>query len=244
MTSENFPWRAPLSSNWGERLEIFEAALIDGRDLDFHAVRSLAGQRLTTREQLRLERFANKLLKSDIPSPTFAPVSIGLLGNRTLSYLPGPLAAAGLARGLAISSVEAPYDSVASYAYSPSDCFGKPLDAVLVVLDETAFANKRPILDRAAEEEAIAAAEDLFSALAAATLEKSQCRPIFATLPAAQQVSSAELATPGTSARFRHLVNLKLAEGAMLGKWLIWDQAGLASRVGIENWLDPIRSGS
>ena len=150
MTSENFPWRAPLSSNWGERLEIFEAALIDGRDLDFHAVRSLAGQRLTTREQLRLERFANKLLKSDIPSPTFVPVSIGLLGNRTLSYLPGPLAAAGLARGLAISSVEAPYDSVASYAYSPSDCFGKPLDAVLVVLDETAFANKRPILDRAA----------------------------------------------------------------------------------------------
>lgn len=241
MTSENFPWRPPLSSNWGERLEIFEAALIEGRDLDFHAIRSLAGQRLTTREQLRLERFANKLLKSNIPSPTFAPVSVGLLGNRTLSYLPAPLAAAGLARGLAISSVEAPYDSVASYAYSPSDCFGKPLDAVLVVLDETAFANKRPILDRAAEEEAVAAAEDLFSALAGATLEKSQCRPIFATLPAAQQVSSAELATPGTSARFRHLVNLKLAEGAMLGKWLIWDQAALASRVGLENWLDPIR---
>ena len=27
----------------------------------------------------------------------------------------------------------------------------------------------------------------------------------------------------------------------MLGKWLIWDQAALASRVGLENWLDPIR---
>ncbi|WP_346784760.1 HAD-IIIC family phosphatase [Aurantiacibacter flavus] len=112
---------------------------------------------------------------------------------------------------------------------------------MLVVLDESAFASKRPMLDQAAEDEALADAENLATALAAAAQEKSGCKAIIATLPGAVQVSSAELATPGTSARFRHRVNLMLAEGAMKGQWLLWDQAALASRVGLETWLDPVR---
>lgn len=31
-----------------------------------------------------------------------------------------------------------------------------------------------------------------------------------------------------------------LADGAAQGRWLIWDQAALAARVGLERWLDPI----
>lgn len=237
----NFPWRPPLAQDWSERLADIEAVLADGREPDYVALKTLANQQLGMREQLRVERLAKKLQKAALPNSAFAPVTIGLLGSRTLSYLPGPLAAAGLARGLTISSVEAHYDSVASYAFSPADCFGRPLDALLVVLDESAFASKRPMLDQAAENEALADAEDLVSALAAAAQEKSGCQAIFATLPGALQVSSAELATPGTSARFRHRLNLMLAEGAMEGRWLLWDQAALASRVGLENWLDPVR---
>ncbi|QFS83111.1 hypothetical protein FIU97_09755 [Roseivivax sp. THAF40] len=218
-----------------------EAVLSDGRAPDYATLKTLANQQLGMREELRVERAAKKLLKLDASDQAFAPVSLGLLGNRTLSYLPDPLAAAGLARGLAIASFEAPYDSVASFAFSPADCFGRSLDAVLVVLDETAFAGKRTLLDRAGEDAAIADAENLADALAEAARQKTGCPAIIATLPGAAQVSSAELATPGSSARFRHRVNLMLAEGAMEGRWLLWDQAALASRVGLETWLDPVR---
>ena len=27
----------------------------------------------------------------------------------------------------------------------------------------------------------------------------------------------------------------------MKGRWLLWDQAALASRIGMDTWLDPIR---
>ncbi|MWV27567.1 HAD-IIIC family phosphatase [Aurantiacibacter rhizosphaerae] len=241
MTSLNFPWRPPLANDWADRLAEIEAVLAGGAEPDYVAVKTLANQQLGMREQLRTERLAKKLQKADFPNSQFTPVRLGLLGSRTLSYLPAPLAAAGLARGLSISSVEAPYDSVASFAFSPADCFGCALDALLVVLDESAFASERPMLDQAAEDEALADAENLVTALAAAAKDKTGCQVIFATLPAALQVSSAELATPGSSARFRQCMNLMLAEGAMQGRWLLWDQAALASRVGMENWLDPVR---
>ncbi|MEZ5680500.1 MAG: HAD family hydrolase [Erythrobacter sp.] len=230
-----------MAPDWAGRLAAIEADLGEGRDADYAAIKSLSNQQLGMREQLRVERLAKKIAKGTVPNPGFAEVTIGLLGNRTLSYLPDPLAASGLARGLAITSVEAHYDSVASFAFSPADCFGRQLDAVLVVLDEYGFAGKRAILDRAAEDEAIADAESLADALAAAAQEKTGCRAIIATLPGAVQVSSAELATPGSSARFRHRVNLMLAEGAMEGRWLLWDQAALAARVGLDSWLDPVR---
>tara|TARA_A100001391_G_scaffold48774_4_gene29043 strand:- start:32796 stop:34691 length:1896 start_codon:yes stop_codon:yes gene_type:complete len=241
MMQGNFPWRRPLVQGWDEQVAEVEHTLADGREPDYATVKSLANQQLGMREQLRIERLAKKLSKAASPSNGFAEVTIGLLGNRTLSFLPDPLAAAGLARGLQVRSVEAPYDSVASFAYSPADCFGRSLDAVLVVLDESAFASKRPMLDQAAEDEAIADAENLATALAAAAQEKSGGRAIIATLPGPMQVSSAELATPGTSARFRHRVNLMLAEGAMKGQWILWDQAALAHRVGLDTWLDPVR---
>ena len=237
----NFPWRRPLTQDWGDQMADIERALAEGSAPDYATLKSLANQQLGMREQLRMERLAKKFSQADLPDTGFAKVTIGLLGSRTLSYLPAPLAAAGLARGLQVSAVEAPYDSVASFAYSPADCFGRSLDAVLVVLDESAFASSRPLLDRAAEEEAVADAKSFVTALAAAAQDKSGCPAIIATLPGASQVSSAELATPGTSARFRHRVNLMLADGAMEGSWLLWDQAALASRVGLDTWLDPVR---
>ncbi|UOR14509.1 HAD-IIIC family phosphatase [Qipengyuania aquimaris] len=241
MSAKSFPWRPPLADDWAERLAEIEAVLEEGRAPSYVAVKTLANQQLGMREQLRVERLAKRLQDKKFQDPAFAPLTIGLLGNRTLSYLPGPLAAAGLGRGLLVTSVETHYDSVASFAFSPANCFEDQLDALLVVLDESAFAGKRAILDQEGEDEALAEAENLVASLAAAAREKTGCPAIIATLPGAIPVSSAELATPGTSARFRHRINLLLAEGAIEGRWLLWDQAALAARVGIENWLDPVR---
>ena len=240
MTGGVFPWRPPLSVDWPERLCAIEAVIGNGGTPDYVSVKTLANQQLGTREQLRIERLAKRMAQIAPEGHGFTPFHVGLLGNRTLSYLPGPLGAAGLARGLLISAQEAAYDAVASFAYSPVTHFTRPLDAVLAVLDESAFACHRPLLDLAVEEEAVRGAEQLAAAITAAARSKTSCPVIFATLPPPIQTSSSDLALPGSSARFRLRVNLMLAQGAMEGRWLLWDQAALAQRVGLGRWLDPV----
>jgi predicted enzyme involved in methoxymalonyl-ACP biosynthesis len=53
-------------------------------------------------------------------------------------------------------------------------------------------------------------------------------------------MTSADIATPGSIARFRLRVNMMLGDGAAEGRWLMWDQAALASWIGIERWFDPV----
>jgi FkbH-like protein len=239
MKTSTLGWRPPLASNWAERFAKVEAEIAERNICDYAELKSLSNQQLSMREQLRVERLAKKLNKSGAPHADFQTVSVGLLGHGTLSYLPAPLAAAGLARGLLISSEEAPYNSVASFAFSPTNCFEKSLDAILIVLDESAFSGKRPILDVSAETSALNEAEALVVALAESAKSKTGCPAIFATLPSTHQIGASDMATVGSSTRFRHRMNMILADGAMEGKWLLWDQAALANRVGLEHWFDP-----
>lgn len=236
----HFAWRAPLHDDWAARFAKVEATIKEGGVADHVGIRALADQQLGPREQLRVERLAKNLGKAaQAVTGGFTPFRLGLLGSRTLSYLPAPLGAAGLARGLLISAPEAPYDAVASFALSLANCFGGPLDAVLVILDEGAFGGERPLLDLASEDRALDDAEHLLGALAEAAGAKTGCPAIFATLPLTMQIGASDLATPGSGARFRQRLNLLMADGAARGRWLLWDQAALAGRVGIDRWFDP-----
>ena len=233
-----FQWRKPLDENWATQVAGIEAAINNGETPDYALTKAVANQQLGAREQLKIERLAERIGK--LEAKEFTRFEIGLLGSRTLSYISAPLRAAGLARGLLVSAYDAPYDWIASFAFSQNNCFKQPLDAVLVILDESAFQSSRLLLNAAAEDEAVREAERLVSAIADAARSKTGCPAIIATLPPPLQIASAETATPGSSARFRLRVNLMLADGGAQGRWLIWDQAALAARVGLERWLDPI----
>lgn len=236
-----FPWRRPLEEGWAARLGQVEAVVDRGGTPDYALTKAIANQQLGTREQLKVERLARRLTATDVDRGGFERFEIGLLGSRTLSYIPSPLRAAGLARGLLVSPFEAPYDSVAGFAFSPANCFGRPLDAVLVILDEGALASEqRSLLDAEAEDESVRRVDALVSSIAEAARSKTRCPAIMATLPPPLQIASADLATPGSSARFRMRVNMLLADGAMRGRWLVWDQAAVAARLGLERWLDPV----
>jgi FkbH-like protein len=236
-----FPWRAPLAADWQQRLEALDASVKAGEAVDYAALKSLANQQLGPREQLKLEQFAKRLRARGDAAPGFSRLNIGLLGSRTLTYLTGPLGAAGLARGLLPTVFDAPYDSVASFAFSPAGVFDEKLDALLVVLDEHAFPRPGALLDGAAEDEAVEGAARMLSAIAAAARSKTGATPIIATLPDAPRISASDLATAGADARFRARVNLEIAEGGRRGEWVVWDMAALAARVGQAQWFDPVR---
>ncbi|HEX4532745.1 MAG TPA: HAD family hydrolase [Rhizomicrobium sp.] len=248
-----FPWRAPLSTDWIDRWAAVDArvrALVTSETDQPSEVedvclglRRLANEQLGVREQLKLEGTARRLLPIADRLKPLRKFRIGLLGNRTLSYLINPLRAAGLARGLLMDAVEAPYDSVASFAYSGMNVFeGEKLDAVVMVLDLGAFRHDIPLLDRAAEDTAVAEAEAYLRQLAAAVRSKVGVPVILATLPpTSPRLTSAELSLAGTEERFAMRLNAAIIEGGAAGDWIVWDLSDIAVRVGLEAWFDPVR---
>ncbi len=168
-----FDWRAPLAPDWTERWRALDALARARPFAEAETVRDgvrwLANQRLGTHEQLKLEALARRLtpLGDELGLQRFR---LGLLGNRTLGLLVEPLRAAGLARGLLIEAVEAPYDSVAQFAYGAADAFaGRELDAVAVVLDAQAFAPPGELLDVTAAAAAIEAASQYLAQTSSAS---------------------------------------------------------------------------
>ena len=152
-----FPWRAPLAADWIARWQAADTlvrTLKTGKADDAVstdlcvAVRRLANERLGVSEQLKLESLARRLVPLADRLPGLRSFRIGLIGNRTLSFLINPLRASGLGRGLLIDAVEAPYDSAANFAFGDAGAFTDAgVDSVVVVLDEGAFAHGGRMLD-------------------------------------------------------------------------------------------------
>ncbi|HXI99952.1 MAG TPA: HAD family hydrolase [Micropepsaceae bacterium] len=207
------------------------------------AARRLANERLGPSEQLKLEGLARRLMPHAAWLKPLRQFRVGLIGNRTLSFLINPLRAAGLARGLLIDAVEAPYDSAASFALGGANVFGgEKIDAVAVVLDEGAFQRPSRLSNRASEDDAVAGAAQFLTQIAAAARNLTSALPIVATIPpTAPTVGSADVATAGTLSRFLIRVNMEIAFGAERGDWITWDLAGLAAQLGYGNWFDPLR---
>ncbi len=247
-----FPWRAPLSADWVARWEaagalartLQTAAAGDAVATDLCvATRRLANERLGIGEQLKLESLARKLLPFADRLPGLRSFRLGLIGNRTLSFLINPLRAAGLGRGLLIDAVEAPYDSAASFAFGDASAFaGAGVDGVVVVLDEGAFAHGGGLLDSQGEDGALAEAAAFLRRIAAVARDRLGVPTILATLPATPTaVSSADVAIAGTRTRFVARLNAEIAAGARSRDWIVWDLAALAARVGHDAWFDPAR---
>jgi len=246
-----FPWRAPLAADWLERWTALDRRVrtvdsaTEATELDAVTIeaRRLAGQALGPREHLKLEQLAKRLLSHAERFPLLRHFRIGLIGNRTLSYLIGPLRAAGLARGLLVEAIEAPYDSAARMAFGADDVFaGTKLDATVIALDAAAFPGADDLLDDAGEKQALDDAAAFLNQLARATREKTGAPAIVATMPSTgSRISSADLALMGSAERFAMLLNATIIDGARTRDWLVWDVAALATRIGVDAWFDPIR---
>ena len=244
-------WRAPLGRDWLERCAALNESLRQAQTgsgaalpADFEiALRTLASEQVGLREQVKLEALARRALASLAPLGAFQRFRLGVISNHTLAFLKDALAAAGLARGLLIEFVEAPYDHVAAFAYGEANPFADiKLDALLVVLYETAFPRNAGLLDESAEAADVEAAAALIEQLAEAGRRKCRAPLILATLPEnTVRIASAELATAGAGPRLSSKINQAMIAGAQRRRWILWDQAGLAARIGGREWFDPVQ---
>ncbi len=251
----DFLWKPALRSDWKSHCaDVY--ALLDALDHgDAHntketsqkvelAVRALASQRLGVVEQVKLEKLCSRLWRHKEFYNTLRPFRLGLIGNRTLSFLSNAISVAGLTRGLLIEAVEAPYNSAEAMAMGGSNPFrDEGLDAILLYLNDDAFAVTPGLLSTQIEADNIENAKGHLTQL----VEGIKCvvgAPVIVTTLAQRSdsmVSSAELATRGSRSRFIQAVNAFISDDSANTPWITWDVASLASQIGLNRWYDPIR---
>lgn len=247
MTGRLFPWRAAPPSDWLDQFRAVQETVLafepgsDGKALALR-LRGLANRQLDTGRLMKVARLVQQLLPH-ARQLGLRRFRIGLIGNRTLSYLAGALGAAGLARGLLLDAVEAPYDSASAFAYGHGDLFnGEPVDAVVALLDEAGLTSPGDLLRFDQERDAVAASEALLTRMAQTARRNMGVPFIVATIPQREPpISSSDLVMAGTTARLVFRLNDMIVTDAVEDRWTVWDLAGLAGYVGYETWFDPVR---
>jgi FkbH-like protein len=246
-----FPWRAPLAADWStqwaaldERVRALrESTPREECDAIVLAARRLAGQALGSSEHLKLESLARRMLRQAEQFPRLRHFRIGVTGNRTLSYLAAPLQAAGLVRGMLVEAFEIPYDlALAAALGARSTLQRRKLDAAVIVLDACAFTGSDVFLADDRDAYVLGEARTILERLVSAVSEATGSPAIVATIPSGgSNVSSSDLALPGSPSRLSMQLNQLIVEGAQRRDWVMWDLAALASRVGSAAWYDAVR---
>jgi FkbH-like protein len=246
-----FPWRAPLAADWQQqwtaldnRVRAIHASTSPAEcEAISNAARRLAGQDLASIENIRLEKLAQRMLPHAARFPRLRHVRIGVIGNRTLSYLTAQLPAAGLARGMLVEAIEIPYDAAAAAALGGAVALQQSkLEAVVIVLDADSLIKMDMFLEEKAEMRALVEAQTFLLRLTGAMSRMMGSTAVVATVPPDRvDISSSELALPGSTSRFSMRLNELIVDGARRRDWVMWDLAALAVRVGAENWFDAVR---
>lgn len=220
----DFFWRPERRPDWDASLKAAMAAIKgDAGPViptgPLLAVKALAGERPGPLDSLKLAKAAALLIARKSDQTVFRPLRIALAGGVNTSLLAADLPAAGLARGLLIEVVEAPFDTAPALAAGRIALAGEGrLDAVVVL-----------------------APGDDPAGLAAGLRARLSAPVILATTPLPAGLASADLANAASEYRRVMDANIALADGAAGGDWRVWDLAGLAAGVGTARFFDTAR---
>lgn len=250
-----FPWRTPMTDSWSKQLEQVTKKLdvLPSNGLDQQnelgrklavLLRQMATCRFDMMSQIQFEKVTENLWPARDSLGHIRPFKLGLVGNRTLTYLRGALRIAGLARGLLVETAEAPYDAAAAFAMGQIQPFAnESLDAVLLFLDEGAFIKPQGLLDESGMQAASEKAAETLCAIAEGLRNQTQAPVIVPTIPLRPEltIASADAVTAATSADFLLRLNSHILRGARENRWLVWDLAYFAAQVGLNTWFDPVR---
>jgi FkbH-like protein len=239
-------WREPASADFAAKLKWAADELREGTDERADVakvIRRLAAMRVPLDQRSRLQRLGKRSFAVANRIPGYRPLRMLAVGNRTLDFLAVDLAAAGLARGLAIELVSSGFDATASLALG-AEWQGPagPFDAVFLMLDAAAFAEAAPLLDQteaeARNERAVARLARIANGL------KSRLNvPLFVATLAQDStgtLTSSDGGMPGAKWRLVSAINQSIHVGGQQRHWVVWDFASLAERIGTYALSDPV----
>ena len=171
----------------------------------------------------------------------FAPLTLAVLSNSTTQAMAPALVATGLRFGLQINVVEAQFNQVAQEAFSKESSFsGQAFNAVLIALDYRALPLSPCPGDAAKAQQTVRDCVSYIQAIISAVRQKTGAQIILQNfVPTGQDLfGSFERRLPGSLSWLLRQINAAL-DTLPEGQTHVLDVAGLAAKVGCENWHDP-----
>jgi FkbH-like protein len=199
-------------------------------------------------DQTKLGRLARLLAAARSAGRDLAPLRpfrLGVIGNSTTDFLAPVLEASALRHGIALEVVGASYGQAMQQALDPRSALQRAApDAVLLAFDHRALPlAPTPEADAAQAAGMVADALGAVRAIADGFARGCGAPLIVQTVPEAAEslFGSFDHRLPGSAARLTEAFNRGLAELCDGTPHLLLDVAGLARRVGLDAWHDPVQ---
>jgi FkbH-like protein len=171
-----------------------------------------------------------------------APFRLAILSNSTVDMMVPALEATAARHGIALETIQPPYDQVAQEALIPNSMVNssKP-DAVLFAFDYRSLPLKLTLGDEEAAAAVVEGAIGYLEALRNGIKTGCNAVCIFQTFapPVEALFGSLDRALPGTLRSLIDRINLRLAEFVLGSGDVLLDVAGLAETVGLADWHNP-----
>jgi FkbH-like protein len=231
------PWLLPSPVDFKARAK----ALANSESLDEVEARRLAAFALDLNELDTLGKVVRKQKRFFVAEAGFTPVKIGIVASHTIDYLAAALPGTGLRHGLVVDVVLAGYDQAAQQLLDPGSSFvAQRLDCVLLAFDYRALGLGSVRLKKDDADEAVDAAINYVSSMAAGVRDITKATCILQTLvaPSDPVFGGLDARIHGSPRSMIERFNAKLVQEVAKENDLVVDIAFLASKVGLDSWND------
>ena len=183
------------------------------------------------------EILGRAIQKIDAAASMTTRFSIGVLSNSTTDLLPNVFVVAAARYGIGLQVERTDFDQVMQAALGANNSFeGKSLDAILLALDERFFPQEH------CETGVIESWKALYGQVVQGISSRFNVPLILQTIPDQGEIlfGSADARQPGARRHSLIHLNQHIAEELCLDSNILYDVAGLAEKVGLQEWYDPV----
>jgi len=231
------PWLLPAPVDFKTRAK----TLVNSASPDEAEVRRLAAFTLDLSELDTLGKIVRRQKEFLVAKAGFTPVKLGIVASHTIDYLAAALPGTGLRHNLAVDIVLAGYGQAAQELLDPGSGFASQrLDCVLLAFDYRALGLSSVCLKTDDADEAVSAAINYVSSMAAGVRNIIKATCILQTLvpPSDPLFGSFDARISGSPRAMVEKFNARLLQEVVLENDLVVDVAFLANKVGLDSWND------
>jgi FkbH-like protein len=237
MNPFEMPWLLPVPSDFKVRAKI----LTSSASPDEGEARRLAAFALDLNDLGTLGKAVRKQREFFITKVGYSPLKLGIVASHTMDYVATALPGTGLRHGLVVDVVLAGYGQAAQELLDHESNFAtQHLDCVLLAFDFRALGLSRFFLKNEEAEEAVSAAINHISSMAAGVRDTIKATCILQTLvpPSDPVFGGLDARIQGSPRAMIEHFNVRLLREVVKENDLVVDAAFLASKVGLDVWND------
>jgi FkbH-like protein len=237
MNPFGMPWLLRAPGDFKARAK----AVTNSVSPDEKELRRLAAFALDLNDLGTLGKTVGKHRELLISKMGFSPLKLGIVASHTMDYVATALPGTGLRHGLMVDVVLAGYGQAAQEVLDPESNFAtQHLDFVLLAFDFRALGLSSLFLKKDEADEAVSAAINHISSMAAGVRNTLKATCILQTLvpPSDPVFGGLDARIPGSPRAMIERFNMRLLQEVAESNDLVVDAAFLAGKVGLDCWND------